>query len=138
MIYVSRKGGKGEHSCRCRCRSFLHACDEVYAPHAVAECATTLSHRRSQVCDTSAQFLCTRPQVQRIGTRISAMIVEGIGPHVEDMLVFLVLSIIISQTFRILTHEENQYSYAYKILGHFLSKVLKQTKAGPRSSELLF
>ena len=39
MIYVSRKGGKGGHSCRCR--SFLHACDAVYAPHAVAECATT-------------------------------------------------------------------------------------------------
>ena len=47
-----------------RCRSFLHARDEIYAPHAIAECATTLSHRRSQICDTSAQFLCTRPQAR--------------------------------------------------------------------------
>ena len=36
--------------------------------------------------------------------------------------------------FRILAHEENQYSYVYKMLGHFLSKALKQTKARPRSS----
>ena len=67
------------------------------------------------------------------------MVVEGIGLHVEDILVSLVLSIIISWTFGILTHEENQYSYVYKILGQlFLSKALKQTKAGPRSSETLF
>ena len=62
------------------------------------------------------------------------MVVEGIGLHVEDILVSLVLSIIISWTFRILAHEDNQYSYVNKILGHFLSKALKQTKAGPRSS----
>ena len=35
---------------------FLHARDDVYAPHAVAESATTLSHSRSQICDKSAQF----------------------------------------------------------------------------------
>ena len=62
------------------------------------------------------------------------MVMEGIGLNVEDILVSLVLSIIISWTFRILAHEENQYSYVYKILGQFLSKALKQTKAGPRSS----
>ena len=56
---------KGERGGGHRCRSFLHARDEVYAPHAIAECATTLSHRRSQICDTSAQFLCTRPLHQR-------------------------------------------------------------------------
>ena len=47
---------------------------------------------------------------------LSAMAVEGIGLHVEDILVSMVLSIII---FRILAHEENQYSNVYKILGHF-------------------
>ena len=47
------------------------------------------------------------------------MVVERIGLHVEDILVYLVLSIIISWTFRILAHEENQYSDVYKILGHF-------------------
>ena len=58
--------------------------------------------------------------------------------HVEDIIVSLVLSIIISWTFWILAHEENQYSYVYKILGHFLSKALKQTKAGPQNSGTLF
>ena len=61
------------------------------------------------------------------------MVVEEIGLDVEDILVSLVLSIIISWTFRILAHEENQYSYVYKIFGRFLSKALKQTKARPRS-----
>ena len=52
---------------------------------------------------------------------LSALVVEGIGLQVEDILVSLVLSmiIIISWTFRILAHEENQYSYVCKILGHF-------------------
>ena len=55
------------------------------------------------------------------------MVVEGI--HVEDIfeLVSLVLSLIISWTFRILAHEEDQYT-------DILSIALKQTKAGPRSS----
>ena len=55
------------------------------------------------------------------------MVVEGI--HVEDIfeLVSLVLSLIISWTFKILAHEEDQYT-------DFLSIALKQTKAGPRSS----
>ena len=48
-------------------------------------------------------------------TDLSAVVVEGIGLHVEDILVSLVLSIIISWTFRILAHEEDQYSYVYKI-----------------------
>ena len=38
------------------------------------------------------------------------MVVEEIGLHVEDLIVYFVLSIIISWTFRILAHEENQYS----------------------------
>ena len=62
-------------------------------------------------------------QVHRIDayTDLSAMVVEGIGLHAEDILVSLVLSkIIISWTFRILAHEENQYSYVYKILNQFL------------------
>ena len=35
-------------------------------------------------------------------THLSAMVVEGIGPHVEDILVSLILTIIISWSFRIL------------------------------------
>ena len=63
------------------------------------------------------------------------MVVEGIGLHVEDILVSLVIPIIIYWTFRILAHEENQYSYVYKnIRPIVLSKALKQTKARPRSS----
>ena len=56
-----------------------------------------------------------------------AIVVEGI--HAEDIfeLVSLVLSFIISWIFRILAHEEEQYT-------DFLSIALKQTKAGPRSS----
>ena len=55
------------------------------------------------------------------------MLVEGI--HVEDIfeLVSLVLSLSISWTFRILAHEEDQYT-------DFWSVALTQTKAGPRSS----
>ena len=53
------------------------------------------------------------------------------GIHVEDIfeIVLLVLSLIISQTFRILAHDEDQYT-------DFLSRpiALLQTKAGPRSS----
>ena len=55
------------------------------------------------------------------------MVVQGI--NVEDVfeLVYLILSSIISWTFRILTHEEDQYI-------DFWSIALKQTKAGPQSS----
>ena len=55
------------------------------------------------------------------------MVVEVIP--VEDIfeLVALALSLIMSWTFRILAHEEDQYT-------DFLSIALKQTKAGPRSS----
>ena len=44
-----------------------------------------------------------------------AMVVEGIGLHVEDIRVYLALLIIIFWTSWILAHEEN-YSYVYKIL----------------------
>ena len=59
------------------------------------------------------------------------MVVEG--KHVEDIfeLVSLVLSLIISWTFRILAHEEDQYT-------DFLSIALKQTKSGLGVRELLF
>ena len=61
-------------------------------------------------------------QVYRIDayTDLSEMVVGGMGLHVKDILVSLVLSIIIglSWTFRILAHEEKQYSYVYKLLGH--------------------
>ena len=55
------------------------------------------------------------------------MVVEGI--HVEYIfeLVSLVLSFIISWTFRILAHWEDQNT-------DLLSIALKQTKVGPRSS----
>ena len=55
------------------------------------------------------------------------MVVEGI--HVENIfeLVSSVLSLIISSTFGILAHKEDQYT-------DFLSIALKQTKAGHRSS----
>ena len=49
---------------------------------------------------------------------LSAMVVVKIDLHVEDILVSLVPSIIISWTFRI-AHEESQYSYVYKILDQF-------------------
>ena len=60
-----------------------------------------------------------------------AMVVERI--HVEDIfeLVSLVLSLIMSWIFRILAHEEDQYT-------DFSSIALKQTKARPRVQELLF
>ena len=64
-----------------------------------------------------------------------AMVVEGIGLHVEDILVSLVLLIIISWTFRILAHEGDQYTVMFTIYQvNSLSNALKQTKAGPRSS----
>ena len=66
-----------------------------------------------------------------------AMVVEGICLHIEDIIfVLLVLSLLIpwTWTFRILAHEEDQYSYVYKILSQFLCKAPTQTKAGPRSS----
>ena len=59
---------------------------------------------------------------------------EGIDLHVEDILVSLVFSIIILWTFRILAHGKNQYSYVQIIRPIVLSKALKQTKAGLRSS----
>ena len=64
-----------------------------------------------------------------------AMVMEGIVLHVEDILVSLVLSIIISWTFWILAHEEDQYTVMFtKYLTIFFSNALKQTKAGPRNS----
>ena len=63
-----------------------------------------------------------------------AMVVEGI--HVEDIfeLVSLVLYLIISWTFRILAHEEDQYTIMFiKYYADFFSLTFKQTKAGRRS-----
>ena len=51
-------------------------------------------------------------------TDVSALLLEGIGLHVEDIFVSFVLSIIKSWTFRIQAHEENKYSFVYNILGH--------------------
>ena len=50
-----------------------------------------------------------------LGWPAPAMVVEGIGLHVEDILVSLVISIIISWTFRILAHEEDQYTVMFTI-----------------------
>ena len=64
------------------------------------------------------------------------MVVEGI--HVEDIfyLVSLVLSLIISLTFGIMAHEEDQYTVMFrKYKAGFLAIALKQTKAGLRSSD---
>ena len=72
-------------------------------------------------------------QVHRIDAYtdlILVMVVEGIDLHVEDILVSLVLSIIISWTFRILAHEKKQYSYVYKILGYFCLKHSNRLKPG--------
>ena len=85
---------------------------------------------------TSSMFVhhCTNV-LYLLGWPAPAMVVEGIGVHVEDILVSLVLSIIISWTFRILAHEEDQYTVMFtKYQANFLSNALKQTKAGPRSS----
>ena len=59
------------------------------------------------------------------------MVVERI--HVEDIfeIVSLVLSSIISWTFRILAHEDDQYT-------DFFTITLKQSKAGPRNSGTSF
>ena len=60
------------------------------------------------------------------------MVLEGI--HVEDIfqLFSLVLSLIISWTFRILAHEEDQYTVLFrKNKADFLSIAPKQPKAGP-------
>ena len=56
-----------------------------------------------------------------------AMVVKAL--HVENIfeLVSLVLSLIISWTFRILSHEDDQYTDC-------LSIALEQTKAGPQFS----
>ena len=60
------------------------------------------------------------------------MVVEGI--HVRDIfeLVSLVLSLIISWVFRMLSHEKDQYT------DFFLFIALKQTNDGPRSSGTRF
>ena len=50
-----------------------------------------------------------------LGWPAPAMVVEGIGLHVENILISLVLSIIISWTFRILAHEEDQYTVMFTI-----------------------
>ena len=74
-----------------------------------------------------------------LGWAAPAMVVEGIGLHVEDILVSLVLSIIISWTFRILAHEEDKYTVMFtKYKAMFLSNALKRTKARPRSSGTSF
>ena len=74
-----------------------------------------------------ANILC-QPGSGLSGHKASATVVEGIGLHVEDILVSLVLSmiIIISCTFRPMRKTNtvmftigNQYSYFYKMLGHF-------------------
>ena len=49
--------------------------------------------------------LCVRDTSYRRVWR--CMVVKGIGLHVEDMLVSLVLSLIISWPFSVLAHEEN-------------------------------
>ena len=58
--------------------------------------------------------LCVAYQEHRIDAynNLGAMVVEGIGLHVEDIG-------LVSWTFRILAHEENQYSYIYETLGQF-------------------
>ena len=58
-------------------------------------------------------------QVHRIDayTDLSAMVVEKWAYTLKIYLSPWFFSIIISWTFRILAHEENQYSYVYKILG---------------------
>ena len=72
------------------------------------------------------------------------MVVEGIGPTRRRYifeLVSLILSLIISWTFRILAHEEDQYTVMFGkyqtdllSIGSTLTPGLKQTKARPRSS----
>ena len=82
-----------------------------------------------------------RPTLCVPGTSIDAYtdlsVMVGIGLHVEDILVCLVLSIIISCTFRILADEKNQYSYVkYKAI--FCLKHSNRPKQGLGVCELLF
>ena len=95
----------------------------------------------------SAQFYHTPPSVnsnpelplsRSPNDRQERCVMNGIGLHVHNILVSLVLSIIISWTFRILAHEENQYTYVYKILGQFpCLKHLNRRKPGLGVRELL-
>ena len=73
---------------------------------------------RPTLCVPGTSYRCAHCLISDGGGR-------NIDLHVEDILVSLVLSIIISCAFRILAHKEHQYSYIYIILGHFLSKEIK-------------
>ena len=99
-----------------------------------------LLHWRISGCHSRLRSACSwkRHEAQHGCWPAPAMVVGGIGLHVEDMLVSLFLLIIISWTFRILAHEENQYK-VYKILGQlFCLKHSNRLKSGLWIRELLF
>ena len=109
----------------------LHECCSANTKH----CITFVQRRPSVFAVGPPLYKCYTNVLYLLSWPAPAMVVEGIGLHVEDTLVSLVLSIIISWTFRILANEENQYTVMFtKYLAIFLSNALKQTKAGPRSS----
>ena len=58
---------------------------------------------------------------------------KAVSRYIQDIfeLVSLVLSLILSWTLRIVAHEEDKYT-------DFLSIALKQTKAGPRTTDILY
>ena len=105
---------------KCQCTPMTVRANTGQSPNSVS----MLGQRRIRLtgiepamgCDagpTSNRYWVGRPtllyQVHRIDayTDLSAMVVEEIGLHVEDILVSLILSIIISGTFKILALKGN-------------------------------
>ena len=109
----------------------LHGCCPANTKHCI-----TFVQCRPNVFDVGPpSYKCYTNVLYLLGWPAPAMVVKGIGLHVEDTLVSFVLSIIISWTFRILAHEEDQYTVMFtKYKANVLSNALKQIKAVPRSS----
>ena len=81
--------------------------------HCVAWMLTSKHKTLYYLCTTL--YKCYTNVLCLLGWPAPAMVVEGIGSRVEDILVSLVISIIISWTFRILAHEEDQYTVMFTI-----------------------
>ena len=79
--------------------------------HCVAWMLTSKHKTLYYLCTTL--YKCYTNVLCLLGWPAPAM--EGIGLHVEDILVSLFISIIISWTLRILAHEEDQYTVMFTI-----------------------
>ena len=89
--------------------ALLHGCCPANTKHCI-----TFVQRRPNVLDVGPPlYKCYTNVLCLLGWPAPAMVVEGIGLHVEDILVSLVLSIVLSWTFRILAHEDDQYTVMF-------------------------